>query len=106
MTTFEQQVLFAINSNKQYQQEVTALVEEAFEQKKQEMMQEFSSHPVTIELSDENSSNISSTLGGYGNLFGFIGFSKGSDPIGPVEDRLRELVSLLDISFDNVTSKV
>lgn len=106
MTTFEQQVLFAINSNKQYQQEVTALVEEAFEQKKQEMMQEFSSHPVTIELSDENSSNISSTLGGYGNLFGFIGFSKGSDPIGPVEDRLRELVSLLDISFDKVTSKV
>lgn len=106
MTTFEQQVLFAINSNKQYQQEVTALVEEAFEQKKQEMMQEFSSHPVTIELSDENSSNISSTLGGYGNLFGFIGFSKGSDPIGPVEDRLRELVSLLDISFDKATSKV
>lgn len=106
MTTFEQQVLFAINSNKQYQQEVTALVEEVFEQKKQEMMQEFSSHPVTIELSDENSSNISSTLGGYGNLFGFIGFSKGSDPIGPVEDRLRELVSLLDVSFDKATSKV
>lgn len=106
MDTFERQVLLAINSNKQYQEEVSALVEQVFEEKKESMMQEFAKHPVTVELSNENSYNISSTLGGYGNLFGFIGFDKGNDPIGPVEERLRELVELIDISFSNQTSKV
>jgi hypothetical protein len=106
MDIFERQVLLAINSNKQYQEEVSALVEQVFNEKKESMMQEFAKHPVTVELSNENSYNVSSTLGGYGNLFGFIGFNSGSDPIGPVEEKLRELVELIDVSFSSQASKV
>ena len=106
MDTFEREVLRAINTNKLYQEEVEALVEQAFEEKKQAMVEEFLSHPVTQELSDENSPNSSSTLGGYGNLFGFIGFSKGYDPIGPVEEKLKELVKLVSVYFDASNSSV
>ena len=100
MPTFEQQVAMAVRSNKEYQKRVKALAKNSFERKKTLMMHEFTSHPVTQELSNEESPNISSTLGGYGNLFGFIGFNAGYDPIGPVEERLQELVELLSVSFN------
>lgn len=106
MATFDQEVIRAISSNKQYQKQVKVLVEEAFEEKKNAMVAEFQSHPVTQELSNEDSRNISLTLAGYGNLFGFIGFNKGFDPIGPVEEKLKELVSLISVSFDSSSASV
>ncbi len=51
----------------------------------QEMVEEFQSHPVTLEISSgPNSSNSSGLLGGYGNLFSFIGFSSSDSPIETV----------------------
>jgi hypothetical protein len=56
-----------------------------FEKIKDEMIAEFLSHPVTVELKGgPSASNISGTLGGVSNLFGFIGFEADSDPIDPI----------------------
>tara|TARA_R110002110_G_scaffold355648_2_gene565262 strand:+ start:721 stop:1353 length:633 start_codon:yes stop_codon:yes gene_type:complete len=55
------------------------------------MMREFISMPITKEiLGGKNSSNISGTLGGYGNLFSFIGFPQGSQPIDPIIELLQQ----------------
>ena len=56
---------------------------------KQQMIQDFLNLPVTKELLEgPDSSNISGTLSGYGNLFGFIGFDKSDKPIEPILDLL------------------
>ncbi|MHA2052015.1 MAG: hypothetical protein ACXADH_05415 [Candidatus Kariarchaeaceae archaeon] len=45
----------------------------------------FLNHPVTKEIQQGPSgSNTTDALGGYGNLFSFIGFSAGEDPIEPI----------------------
>lgn len=106
MKTFEKEVLQAINSNQVYRSEVKKIVKKAFNEKKQQMVVEFSEHPVTKELSDEESSNISSTLGGYGNLFGFIGFNASYDPITPVMERLINSVELESVNFDRENDSI
>ena len=56
-----------------------------FDETKEEMIKEFMSDPVTIEiLSGASSSNISGTLNGQANLFAFIGFDSGANPIDPI----------------------
>lgn len=56
---------------------------------KEEMMIEFNEHPVTKEIeAGQMAQNSSGTLGGYGNLFSFIGFEGGDRPI----ERLRDLL--------------
>lgn len=62
-----------------------------FEQVKREMINDFLDHPVTKEIKDGPSAqNISNTLGGYGNLFSYIGFYDGEDPTEPILDELRK----------------
>jgi hypothetical protein len=61
----------------------------AFQKVKNKMIAEFLNHPVTLEIKGGiSSSNISGTLGGATNLFSFIGFDSGSDPIDPIEKLL------------------
>ena len=56
-----------------------------FNKIKQEMIKEFLSHPVTLEIMEgPNAANISGTLGGVSNLFAFIGFDQGEQPIAPI----------------------
>jgi hypothetical protein len=56
-----------------------------------DMVKDFLSHPVTKEiLSGPNASNTSGTLGGYGNLFSFIGFEAGTNPITPIIELLEQ----------------
>ncbi|MBM3453895.1 MAG: hypothetical protein FJX80_01975 [Bacteroidetes bacterium] len=56
-----------------------------FEQIKTQMIKEFLNHPVTNEIKmGPQAQNISNTLGGYGNLFSYIGFYDGEDPIAPL----------------------
>jgi hypothetical protein len=52
-----------------------------------EFIQEFKTHPVTMELAaGPHASNTSGTLDGYGNLFSFIGFEAGENPTQIIED--------------------
>lgn len=65
-----------------------------------EFIQEFKNHPVTREVAaGPSASNISGTLGGYGNLFSFIGFEDGQNPTQTIEayilNKLRQKVVLV-----------
>jgi hypothetical protein len=63
-----------------------------FQDLKNQMIQEFLTHPVTIEIKNgPKSSNISGTLGGVSNLFSFIGFPEDYDPIDPILKILERL---------------
>lgn len=60
---------------------------------KRAMMREFDRHPVTQELeAGPTAVNFSGTLGGYGNLFSFIGFPAGSEPT----EALRQLLASVE----------
>jgi hypothetical protein len=56
-----------------------------FKEIKREMISEFLANPITQEImAGAGGTNISGTLGGVSNLFAFIGFDQGSDPISPI----------------------
>jgi hypothetical protein len=60
-------------------------VDKKFKTIKSEMVKEFLQLPVTQELMQgPNAPNISGTLGGITNLFAFIGFDKGDQPVTPI----------------------
>ena len=76
-----------------------------FEKTKQQMISEFLLHPVTKEINaGAYAENITGTLSGIdsGNLFSFIGFELGSDPILPIENVLRDIKINLIRSSDIV----
>lgn len=75
-----------IFSNRAVKKMVRDIVEKEVEKEKAIFRADFESHPVTQELEgEESASNISGTLGGYGNLFSFLGFNKGANPTTPVK---------------------
>lgn len=77
-----------LSKDKELQLKVRLLIEKQFRVAKQKMMSEFEGHAVTRELrSGPGSSNISGALP-EGNLFGFIGFETGADPVGTIEKML------------------
>lgn len=64
-----------------------------FDRAKKKMVAEFDRHDVTVEL--ENASNnpfggldFSNATKGYGNLFSFIGFEQGYNPVQPLRELL------------------
>ena len=72
-------------SQKTKKRDFQKVFKKRFEETKQEMIEEFMSHPVTVELlAGSSSSNISGTLGGQSNLFAFIGFNTSDKPIEPI----------------------
>jgi hypothetical protein len=78
---------------------VLEVVSQEIEKNKKIFMSEFENHPVTQEISGgETASNSSGTLGGYGNLFSFIGFNKGFDPISPVFDLIKQ-IKAVNVNF-------
>jgi hypothetical protein len=74
------------------QRMVKNTVQKEVEKEKALFRAEFESHPVTQELDGGgNASNISGTLGGYGNLFSFLGFNNGSNPTAPVKSLIQKI---------------
>jgi len=72
------------------------IVEAKINAAQKEMIEEFQNHPVTKEISaGENASNSSGLLGGYGNLFSFIGFDQGSDPIGSLDSIFKRKIDFV-----------
>jgi hypothetical protein len=60
---------------------------------KYKMINEFRDHPISREIqAGETSLNLSETLSGrQGNLFSFIGFEAGSEPLEPIYEILSEI---------------
>jgi hypothetical protein len=71
-------------------------VKEDFAVIKNQLINEFLNHPVTKEIKGgPSASNTSGTLGGVSNLFAFIGFEDGDDPISPIVN----IFQSIDITF-------
>jgi hypothetical protein len=61
-------------------------IERSFNNIKSAMITELMNHEITKEISiGAGASNSSNTLGGYGNLFTFIGFEAGTSPIEAIK---------------------
>lgn len=77
------------DSAKVLQAQVYESVQREFNIIKEQMIREFLSLSVTQEImGGSDSLNISGTLAGVGNLFGFIGFERSDKPIEPILDLL------------------
>lgn len=82
-----------IFNNRAVKKIVRDIVEKEVEKEKALFRADFESHPVTQELEGgENASNISGTLGGYGNLFSFLGFNNGANPTTPVKFLIQKIL--------------
>tara|TARA_B100000085_G_scaffold277929_1_gene298966 strand:- start:311 stop:937 length:627 start_codon:yes stop_codon:yes gene_type:complete len=62
-------------------QKLRGVIEPKLEKKQDNLVKKFRIHPITIEIDGgPRATNSSGTLGGYGNLFSFIGFDSGDNP--------------------------
>lgn len=91
----------AFQLDKSVKRQVAQLIKEDFDKKiersfnniKAEMIRELMNHEITKEISiGVGASNSSNTLGGYGNLFTFIGFESGSSPIDAIKQEFDKTV--------------
>lgn len=74
-----------LHNTAEWKKEVKRVAEKEMASISKSFIDRFLNHPVTKELMEgPNGSNISGTLGGYSNLFGFIGFYEGENPIDPL----------------------
>lgn len=81
-----------------FKDKVTPRIERQLRKETQKVLQAFESHPITQELEGgASASNTSNTLGGYGNLFTFIGFDSGSDPISPIRSLLAKSIKIVSL---------
>jgi len=86
------EILNVVYSSSSVKNAAIKIANQRVEEEKQNLIQEFSAHPVTQELEGgENADNSSGTLGGYGNLFSFIGFRVGENPTDRVKDLLNRI---------------
>jgi len=77
---------------KQLRRDFEREIKNKFKNIKDELIKEFLADPVTIEiLQGASGSNISGTLGGVSNLFAFIGFDSGEQPISPILQYLENI---------------
>ena len=91
----------AFQLDKSVKRQVAQLIKEDFDKKiersfnniKAEMIRELMNHEITKEISvGVGASNSSNTLGGYGNLFTFIGFEAGTSPIDAIKQEFDKTV--------------
>lgn len=91
--------------NKAIQKEIEDLIKSEFETQKAQMIQGFFQDDISREIKNPDLGNISKTLGGYGDLFGFIGFFAGSDPIQEASDVLLNKTQLKSITIERVYNR-
>jgi len=91
-----------IFNSKAVKQLIAESVEKQLSSQKEILINNFKTHPVTQELEGgDNAKNISGTLGGYGNLFSFIGFNNGDNPVSPILDLLSKISINKNIRYKN-----
>lgn len=76
------------------QAKTTYFIERIFMQQVDVLVKEVIKDPVSQEISNPSVGNISATLQGVGDLFGFIGFHAGSNPIGKLIEVIKEQTRL------------
>ncbi len=82
--------------------EVRSYVLPIIEKAQQLLVRDFYNHPVTKEIKGgPSASNSSGTLGGYGNLFAFIGFDSGDNPTQGIEEILKQKLSVTVRAISN-----
>jgi len=88
------------------QAKIRKIIRREFQKRKTKMVAEFLSHPVTMEINGGiNADNISGTLSGIANLYSFIGFYAGTDPIDPILDVIQRDTQIKYIKIrKNITS--
>jgi hypothetical protein len=103
----------AYQMDKATKRQVAQLIKEDFEKRiersfnniKSAMITEFMNHPITKEIQEgSRGSNSSGTLGGYGNLFTFIGFDAGTYPIDPIRKEF-EKIKIEFVGFNDIGVK-
>ena len=78
-----------VRNMKRIPERVKREAQRKFNRSKQEMITEFESHSITQELEGgAGGGHISGTLGGVGNLFSFIGFQEGTNPMAVLREML------------------
>ena len=90
-----------------YKKKFTSVIEKA-ENLKSLMIAEFERHPVTREIQGGNyADNISGTLGGYGNLFTFIGFqNEATNPVDPIIQLFKSIKIIHNLTNDTLFLRV
>lgn len=84
-----------ISKSSKYQGTLDNVANKKFKEAKEKLIQDFQSHPVTMEISQgSDAQNLSGTLGGYGNLYTFIGFSGNFNPTTLVREFLRSAIQM------------
>jgi hypothetical protein len=80
-----------LQADKEYQNEIKRVIDQEFNKIKNEFIDEFMNHPITQEIQGGiSATNSSNTLSGITNLYSFIGFDEGTDPIRPIEELLKK----------------
>lgn len=96
-----------LQADKEYQKQVTSIIDSEFNKIKNNYIQEFINHPITEEIRGGiTATNSSGTLGGITNLYSFIGFDEGTDPIKPIEELLNKSNYRIIFNNKNINSTV
>jgi hypothetical protein len=92
MAMSQEQIRLEILNTPGLTEQARDLARQVLLESKHELIQEFNNHPVTKEIAaGPNAANSSGTLGNKGNLFSFIGFDEGSNPIEPIKSLLEKI---------------
>ena len=84
-----------VANSKKLRRHMDQVAKKRFDHAKKQMVKEFDHHSVTRELqAGPEASNLSDTLGGYGNLFSYMGFATGTDPTALVRSFLINSIKL------------
>lgn len=95
-----------LSKSTQYATALKSIILVNFQKIKNELIQEFKNHPVTIEIEGgPDAKNISGTLGGRGNLFSFIGFNEGDKPTRVIYSKLESIALGNTIIMKNGNSR-
>jgi hypothetical protein len=96
-----------VKNSAKFEVTIDKKIKKNFEELKNNFIQDFESHPVTEEISQgPTASNNSGTLNGIGNLFSYIGFERGSDPIRSVREFIRNAFKLDRLKSKTVGNKI
>ena len=84
---------------------VKKIINMEFQMIKKELISDFNRHPVTVEIeAGPRASNTSGTLGGYGNLFSYIGFNESDRPTDAIRNQLSKTVSYTHLTLPTICS--